>query len=108
MSLGAPTVHKELSSISLVPKWSGLESTNSLEEFISTLEVSARIGRWEPIDTLKLAALKVANPACSLFNSCPKFHGKKISWQKFEVTHIGLRHDKGGEGEHETRPGRET
>jgi len=44
MSLGAPTVHKGLSLISLIPRWSGSESTNSLE-FISTLEASARIGR---------------------------------------------------------------
>jgi hypothetical protein len=34
MSLGSPTVHKDLSLISLIPKWSGSESTNSLEEFI--------------------------------------------------------------------------
>jgi hypothetical protein len=87
MSLGAPTVHKDLSLISLVRKWLGSESTNFLEEFISTLEASARIDKWEPKDTLKLAASKVADHACSLFNLCPKFHGNKISWQKFEMTH---------------------
>ena len=38
MSLGAPTVHKDLSLISLIPRWLGMGSTNSLEEFISTLE----------------------------------------------------------------------
>jgi hypothetical protein len=45
MSLGAPTVHKDLSLLSLIPKWSGAESSNSLEEFISTLEAFAWIGR---------------------------------------------------------------
>jgi len=45
MSLGAPTVQKDLSLISLIPRWSGSDSTNSLEEFILTLEVSAHIGR---------------------------------------------------------------
>ena len=59
MSLGAPTVHKDLSLISLIPRWSGSDSTNSLEEFISTLEASARIGRWEPKDTVEIAALKL-------------------------------------------------
>jgi len=53
ISLGTPTVRKDLSLISLIPKWSGSDSTNSLEEFISTLEASARIGRWEPKDRLK-------------------------------------------------------
>jgi hypothetical protein len=53
MSLGPPTVHKELSLISLIPKWSGSESANYLEEFISILETSAQIGRWERKDRLK-------------------------------------------------------
>ena len=104
MSQGAPTVHQELSLISLIPKWPGSEPTNSLEKFILTLEASARIGRrepkdtlqniestakigrWHPSDCLKLEASKVADPASSRFNLCPKFHGKKISWQKFETT----------------------
>jgi hypothetical protein len=63
MSLGEPTVHKEFSLISLLPRWSGSESTNSLEEFISTLEASAGIGRWEPKDTVELAALKLEGSA---------------------------------------------
>ena len=54
MSLGAPTVHKDLSLISLVPKWSGQDSTVTLEEFFESIEASARIGRWEQIDQSKL------------------------------------------------------
>ena len=45
MSLGAPTVHKDLSLVSLVPKWSGENSTVTLEEFFENIEASARIGR---------------------------------------------------------------
>ena len=59
MSLGTPTVHKDLSLISLIPRWSGSDSTNYLEEFISTLEASARIGRWEPKDMVEIAAFKL-------------------------------------------------
>jgi len=53
MSQGAPTVHKELLLISLIPKWPGSEPTNSLEKLILTLEASARIGRREPKDKLE-------------------------------------------------------
>jgi hypothetical protein len=53
MSQGAPTVHKELLLISLIPKWTGSEPTNSLEKLILTLEASARIGRREPKDKLE-------------------------------------------------------
>jgi len=104
MSLVAPTVLKDLSLISLIPRWPGSEPTNALEKFILTLEASARIGRREPEDTLKniestakigrlhpsdcfkLEASKVAVSASSRFNLCPTFHGKKIAWQKFETT----------------------
>jgi hypothetical protein len=104
MSQGAPTVYKELLLISLITKWPVSEPTNSLAKFILTLEAYARIGRrepkdtleniqstakigrWHPPDCLKLKVSKVANPASSRFNLCPKFHGKKISWQKFETT----------------------
>ena len=91
MSLGTPTVHKDLSLILLIPKWSGSDSTNSLEEFISTLEASARIGKWEPentveIITLKLEASKVADPASSRFNLGPKLQRERIAGHKFEPT----------------------
>ena len=66
MSLGAPTVQKDLSLISLIPRWSGSDSTNSLEEFILTLEVSAHIGRWELKDTVEIAALKLEESASVL------------------------------------------
>jgi len=91
MSLGTPTVHKDLSLILLIPKWSGSDSTNSLVEFISTLEASARIGKWEPentveIITLKLEASKVADPASSRFNLGPKLQRERIAGHKFEPT----------------------
>ena len=38
---GTPTVHKDLSLVSLVPKWSGSESGIPLEEFLSSIEVAA-------------------------------------------------------------------
>jgi hypothetical protein len=63
MSLGAPTVHKDLSLLSLIPKCSGAESSNSLEEFVSTLEAFARIGRWDAKDTLEITALKLEGSA---------------------------------------------
>ena len=40
---GTPTVHKDLSLISSVPKWSGSETA----EFFSSIEDSARVGNWE-------------------------------------------------------------
>jgi len=91
MSLGTPTIHKELSLIALIPKWPGSEPTNHLEKFILTLESSARIGRREPKNTVEIIALnleasKVADPASSHFNLRPKFQRERIAGQKFEPT----------------------
>jgi len=51
MLTGTPTVQKDLSLVSLMPKWSGSESAIPLEEFISSIEGSAKIGRWQDSET---------------------------------------------------------
>jgi len=45
MSTGTPTVHNDFYLISLVPKLLGTETTVQLEEFFSSIEGSARVGR---------------------------------------------------------------
>jgi hypothetical protein len=78
--------HLLISTISLVLKWSGSESAIPLEKVLEIIEGIVRIGRWRPSEDLKLEMSKVADSASSLFNSCPKFHVKKIVGQKFETT----------------------
>jgi hypothetical protein len=43
-SVGALVVHKDLSIISLVPKWSGSETGIPLEVFISSIEGASLVG----------------------------------------------------------------
>jgi hypothetical protein len=59
LSMNTPTLHKDLSLISLVPKWSGLES-NPLE-FLDNIESSALIGRWDEADRLKITTLRLTD-----------------------------------------------
>jgi len=84
MSLGAPTVHKDLSLISLVPKWSGQDSTVTLEEFFESIEASARIGRWEQIDQIQIAALRLTGSARVFYQSCAELHEEGTTWQAFK------------------------
>jgi hypothetical protein len=84
MSLGAPTFHKDLSLISLIPKWSGSESSNSLEEFISTLQASARIGSWDAKDTLQIAALKLEGSARVFYQGSTQLHAREAPWDTFK------------------------
>jgi hypothetical protein len=63
MSLGTPTVHKDLSLISVVPKWSGSDSTITLDEFFTSIESSAKIGNWQENDQLEIAVLRLTSAA---------------------------------------------
>jgi hypothetical protein len=83
MSLGAPTVHKDLTLLSLIPKWSGTESSIPLEEFISALEAFARIGRWDAKDTVGIAVLKLEGSA-RVYLGCTKLHTREASWDIFK------------------------
>ena len=46
ISVATPAVHKDLSLVSLAPKWSGSESSVSLEEFFASVESASRIWNW--------------------------------------------------------------
>jgi hypothetical protein len=70
MSMGLPTVHKDLSLIALIPKWSGSDSAVPLEEFLASVDSATRIGNWDQTDCLGIAALKLVNPAKSFHNKC--------------------------------------
>jgi hypothetical protein len=54
-----PTVHNDLSLISLVSKWSGSESAVSLEEFFESIESAAKRASWHSLDCMQIAALKL-------------------------------------------------
>jgi len=42
---GTPPVHKDLSLISIVPKWSGAETDTPVEDFLASIEGAAKIAR---------------------------------------------------------------
>ena len=71
MSLGTSTVHKDLSLITLVPKWTVSEAAVTLVELISSIEIAVRIGQWEAADEVEIAILKLARSAKTLQQVCP-------------------------------------
>ena len=42
-----PTVHRDLSLISVISKWSGSDDTVTLEEFLESIESSGRMGAMD-------------------------------------------------------------
>ena len=84
ISMGLPTVHKDLSLISLVPKWPGSESAVPLEEFLASVDSAARIGNWNQRKCLENAALKLADAAKSFHNTCLELHAEGTTWTKLK------------------------
>ena len=74
VSVGAPAVHKDLSLILLVPKWSGWESGIPLEEFISSLEGAASVGLGEGSDRIQVAILRLSDAAKHFYNGSLELH----------------------------------
>jgi len=84
VSAGTPTIHKDLSLISLVLKWSGLENGILLEGFLTTVETSACIGFWDETDKLQIAALWLTDAARQFYNRCLELHSTGVTWQKYK------------------------
>ena len=84
MSIGTPTVHKDLSLISLVPKWSGLDSGVTLEEFLASIETSAKLGRWLENDQREIAVMRLAGSAKLFYQGSTELHEEGTTWQMFK------------------------
>jgi len=78
------SVHKDLSLISLVPKWSGGENAIPPEEFLASIECAALLGKWKVRDCMNIAVLRLADPAKTFYNACTELHAKDASWQDFK------------------------
>ena len=58
LSLGTPTIHKDLSLVSLVPKWSGTETAVPRNEFFASIDGAAQIGRWGHSDCVRICSFE--------------------------------------------------
>jgi hypothetical protein len=81
LTTGLPTVHKDLSLISLVPKWSGVNALVPLEEFLASVEGAARIANWDSNDCKLIAAMKLADTAKAFHNTCVELQAPDATWE---------------------------
>jgi hypothetical protein len=89
VSIGTPTVHKDLSLIFLVPKLSGSETTILLDKFFSSIEGSVRVGNWENVGKVLAAVLKLTDATKQFYNRRLELHLADVTWHKFKSV---LRH----------------
>ena len=79
-----PIVHKDLSLISVIPKWSGSDDTVTLEEFLESIESSGSIGQWTENDQREFAVLKLTGSAKLFYQCCDELHEQGATWQLFK------------------------
>ena len=84
MSVGSQIVHKDLSLVTLVPKWSGTDAPVTLEEYLSSIVSAAKIGPWSDPDKRKNAVLKLTDSAKLFCQRYTELHAESTTWQSFK------------------------
>jgi hypothetical protein len=81
-----PSVTKDLSLVSLVPKWTGNDKAVPLYHFYEAIDSAARIGNWADADCVQIAAIKLTDSARSFYNASPELHEPNVTWATFKAT----------------------
>jgi hypothetical protein len=84
VSAGRPTAPKDMSMVSLIPKWGGTEKSVPISEFFDTIEGAAKVGNWSPEDKIQIAILKLMDAAKTFYSGSVELHAADISWENFK------------------------
>jgi hypothetical protein len=76
---------KDLSLVSLIPKWSGADTAAPISRFFSAIENAARIGNWTDADQVQVCSLKLIDEAHEFYWATPELRDPVISWQEFKT-----------------------
>jgi len=82
---GRPTVPNDLSLICLIPKWSGTETSISVDEYFELVESTAKIGNWSDSDRKQITVLKLTDVARAFYSSNRDLRSTTITWEDFKL-----------------------
>lgn len=71
---------KDMSLISVIPKWGGTDSVVPLAEFFELIEGTARIGSWTEADKIQVCMLRLTDSAREFYRATPELRDPKITW----------------------------
>jgi hypothetical protein len=71
---------KDLSLVTLVPKWSGTETSIHIQEIFEIIEASAAMSDWAEADKIRVCALKLTEAAREFYSANPKLREPGITW----------------------------
>jgi hypothetical protein len=84
-NVATPTVAKDLSLVSFIPKWTGTDKSLQVNEFFQTVESTANIGNWSEKDKIQITILRLADTAKAFYSGCLELHAPDITWEKFKA-----------------------
>jgi hypothetical protein len=79
------TASKDLSLVSLLPKWGGNDNAAPLAEFFEAIEGMARRGNWTEADQIQVCALRLTDTVRDFYRATPELRNPTISWQNFKA-----------------------
>jgi hypothetical protein len=77
---------KDLSLVSLIPKWAGNEKAAPLQEFFNAIEGSAKVGNWSDADKIQVAVLKIKDASRAFYNASKELQAPSVTWTIFKKT----------------------
>jgi hypothetical protein len=76
---------KDMSLVSLIPKWSGTPSATPLVEFLETIEATGKMGNWTESDQMQVCALRLTDTTRAYYISTPALRAPTITWLEFKA-----------------------
>jgi hypothetical protein len=76
---------KDISLVTLVPKWSGTESAIPITQFFDAIEGAATMGNWTAADKFEVCGLKLTDNAGEFYKSNPDLRQAGITWQEIKT-----------------------
>jgi len=80
LATALPAVHKDLSLISKVPKWSVAETDTPVEDFLASIKGAVKRARRDVADCLRIATLRLADPARAFYKSSLELQAEDATW----------------------------
>ena len=91
---------KDLSLVSLVPKWSGSDTALPIQDFFEIIEGSGKIGNWTDADQIHVCALRLTATARAFYSVTPELRDPTITWQEFKAHFLNRFRDVRGDQYH--------
>jgi len=84
---------KDLSLVTLVPKWGGADNANPLAEFFEAIEGTAKIRNWTEADKIQVCVLRLTDNVRDFYRATPELKDPNVTWEIFKAQFLNIFRD---------------